>query len=78
METAIEWLLKEQFDLMMDYQSLTKKQYMSRKIRIQNKAKELEKEHIDQAYLNGLIDAKNKKPKNYYDYCKTLVKGYKL
>ena len=66
METAIDWLLKEQFDLMMDYQKLSKKEYMRKKIRIQNKAIELEKEQIDLAYLNGLIDAKNVTPKNYY------------
>ena len=67
MKTAIDWLLKEQFDLMMDYEKLSKKEYMSRKIRIQNKARELEKEQIDLAYLNGLIDAKNETPKNYYE-----------
>lgn len=67
METAIDWLLKEQFDLMMDYQKLSKKEYMGRKIRIQNKARKLEKEQIDLAYLNGLIDAKNVTPKNYYE-----------
>lgn len=67
MKTAIDWLLKEQFDLMMDYQKLSKKEYMGRKIRIQNKARKLEKEQIDLAYLNGLIDAKNVTPKNYYE-----------
>ena len=67
MTTAIEWLLKEQFDLMMDYQKLSKKEYMGRKIRIQNKARKIEKEQIDLAYLNGLIDAKNETPKNYYE-----------
>lgn len=66
METAIDWLLKEQFDLMMDYQNLSKKEFMGRKIRIQNKARELEKEQINLAYLTGLIDAKNVTPKNYY------------
>lgn len=67
MKTAIDWLLQEQHDLMMDYQKLSKKQYMGRKIRIQNKAIEMEKEQIDLAYLNGLIDAKNERPKNYYE-----------
>ena len=67
MGTAIDWLLKEQFDLMMDYEKLSKKEYMGRKIRIQNKARKLEKEQIDLAYLNGLIDAKNVTPKNYYE-----------
>ena len=67
MKTAIDWLLQEQHDLMMDYQKLSKRQYMGRKIRIQNKAIEMEKEQIDLAYLNGLIDAKNETPKNYYE-----------
>ena len=67
MKTAIDWLLKEQFDLMMDYEKLSKKEYMGRKIRIQNKARKLEKEQIDLAYLNGLIDSKNVTPKNYYE-----------
>ena len=67
MKTAIDWLLQEQFDLMMDYQKLSKKQYMGKKINIQRKAMELEKEQIDLAYLNGLIDAKNVTPKNYYE-----------
>ena len=67
MKTAIDWLLKEQFNLMMDYEKLSKKEYMGRKIRIQNKARELEKEQIDLAYLNGLIDSKNVTPKNYYE-----------
>ena len=67
MKTAIDWLLQEQHNLMMDYQKLSKKQYMGRKIRIQNKAIEMEKEQIDLAYLNGLIDAKNETPKNYYE-----------
>ena len=67
MKTAIDWLLKEQHDLMMDYQKLSKREYMGRRIRIQNKAIEMEKEQIDLAYLNGLIDAKNETPKNYYE-----------
>lgn len=67
MKTAIDWLLKEQHDLMMDYQKLSKREYMGRRKRIQNKAIEMEKEQIDLAYLNGLIDAKNETPKNYYE-----------
>lgn len=67
METAIEWLLKEQFDLMMDYQNLTKRQYMSRKIRIQNKAKELEKEQIENAWVSGCKFIPFQNPREYYN-----------
>ena len=46
---------------------LSKKEHLRRHINAERSAEDLFKEQINQAYMTGLIDAKNKKPKNYYD-----------
>jgi hypothetical protein len=52
MKTAIEWLLEEQFKLNMD-NNLTKRQYLCKRKNIENKAKELEKNQIINARIDG-------------------------
>lgn len=65
METAIDWFIREINELnMKDY--LSKKMYLGRRFSAEDTAREIFKEQINQAYMNGLIDAKNKKPKNYF------------
>ena len=65
-QTAIGWLLSEKFAInTKDY--LSKKEHLRRNINAERSAEDLFKEQINQAYMTGLIDAKNKKPKNYYD-----------
>jgi hypothetical protein len=63
--TVIEWLLHEKHSINMK-EYLSKKEHLRRHIVAEKEAMEMFKEQINQAYMTGLIDAKNKKPKNYY------------
>jgi hypothetical protein len=63
--TAIEWLLHEKNSINTK-EYLSKKEHFRRHIVAEREAIEMFKEQINQAYMTGLIDAKNKKPKNYY------------
>jgi len=55
-KTAIEWLLEKQYELNMN-NSLSKKQYIGRRIKNQNQAKEMFKEQILEAYRTGFAEA---------------------
>jgi hypothetical protein len=55
-QTAVDWLLKEQYDLNME-DGLSKRQYLGRRIRNQRKAREMFMQQILDAYRNGFAEA---------------------
>jgi hypothetical protein len=54
MKTAVEWLLNEQHLLNID-DSLTKKQYLGKRRKIEREALEMEKEQIIESYCDGFV-----------------------
>ena len=51
-QTAVEWLLKAQFELIFD-KGMSKRQYLAKRVRIEKQAKQMEKEQIKEAYCKG-------------------------
>ncbi len=54
-KTSIDYLLEKQYELNMDH-SLSKKQYLGRRFKNQNEAKEMFKEQIIEAYRTGFAE----------------------
>ena len=53
-QTAVEWYISQMFQLnQSDYKS--KRQYLSRRVKIEKMAKEMEKEQLNQARLDGIL-----------------------
>jgi len=70
-QTAVEWLLYEQFKLNMT-KGLTKSQYLARRKANEEQAKAMEKDQIRQAWENGALPDLLKEYKNSRTYYKDL------
>ena len=65
-QTAVEWLLKAQFELIFD-KGMSKRQYLAKRVRIEKQAKQMEKEQIEKA-----IDEAS----NAYGIIKMIINKY--
>ena len=52
-QTAVEWLLKAQFELIFD-KGMSKRQYLAKRVRIEKQAKQMEKEQIMRAAYDAM------------------------